>query len=177
MLGYWLAAGSPHYPEMTANQHIAYISDLGATFLKPLFITGSAVMVVVFDATFILERWFRHKNRLMPNYSRKEALLSICAILAAIAGAVGLILLTIFDIRQYDRMHDICLGVFMYVMHAVNPVNTLILTNPSALATLYQQYSSVLNIKGSESISENKESCEYRSGSSLPSYSSNWAWS
>ena len=113
MLGYWLAAGSPHYSEMSHNQHIAYISDLGATFLKPLFITGSTVMVVVFDFTFILERWLRHKNRLTPNYSRKEALLSVGAILAAIAGAVGLILLTIYDIRHHDRMHDICLGVFM----------------------------------------------------------------
>lgn len=113
MLGYWLDAGQPHYPEMSPNQHIAYISDLGATFLKPLFITGSTVMVVVFDATFILERWLRHKNRLTPNYSRKEAYLSVCAIIAAIVGAIGLILLTIFDIRHHDHLHDACLGIFM----------------------------------------------------------------
>lgn len=115
MLGYWLAAGSPHYVEMGANQHIAYISDIGATFLKPLFITGSVTMVVVFDLTFIAERWLRHKNRLTPNYSRREAFLNVCAIIAAIIGAVGLIVLTVYDIKHHKHVHDACLGVFMYV--------------------------------------------------------------
>ena len=56
MLGYWISVGSPHYEEMGDNQQIAYISDIGATFLKPLFIAGSATMVVVFDLAFISER-------------------------------------------------------------------------------------------------------------------------
>ena len=113
MLGYWLAAGSPHYVDMSQGQDVAYISNIGATFLQPLFIAGSTTMVVVFNATFIAERWLRHKNRLTPNYTKKEAFLSICAIIAAMVGAIGLILLTIYNIKNHDRMHDICLGVFM----------------------------------------------------------------
>ncbi|KAK5173362.1 uncharacterized protein LTR77_002043 [Saxophila tyrrhenica] len=121
MLGYWLNAGSPHYSEMGANQRIAYISDVGATFLKPLFIAGSATMVVVFDLAFISERWLRHKARLTPTYSKGEAALSICAIIFAVAGAAGLILLSIFDTKNYPSVHDAMLGVFIggYVIAAV----------------------------------------------------------
>lgn len=113
MLGYWLAAGSPHYAFMGPNQQIAYISHIGATFLKPLFIAGSATMVVVFDLAFISERWLRHRARLTPNYTKGEVALSICAILAAIVGAAGLILLSIFDTKHYPTTHNVLLGVFM----------------------------------------------------------------
>lgn len=121
MLGYWLAAGSPHYVSMGPNQRIAYISDVGATFLKPLFIAGSATMVVVFDLAFISERWLRHKARLTPTYSKWEASLSVCAIIFAIAGAAGLILLSVFDTKNYPKTHDAMLGVFIggYVISAV----------------------------------------------------------
>lgn len=121
MLGYWLSVGSPHYSEMGAKQHIAYISDIGATFLKPLFIAGSATMVVIFDLAFISERWLRHKARLTPNYSKREAFLSVCAIIFAIIGAAGLILLAIFDTKHYPKAHDALLGVFIigYVISAI----------------------------------------------------------
>lgn len=115
MMGWWIAQGEPILPSMDPTQNIAYISDIGATFLKPLFIAGSATMVVVFDLAFISERWLRHNARLTPNYSKREAFLSVCAILAAIVGAAGLILLTIFDTRHYPRAHNALLAVFMYV--------------------------------------------------------------
>ena len=113
MLGYWLGAGSPHYSSMASNQHIAYISDIGATSLKPLFIAGSTTMVVIFDLAFISERWLRHKARLTPTYSKRETFLSICAIIAAVVGAAGLILLTIFDTKHHPKAHDALLAVFM----------------------------------------------------------------
>ena len=121
MLGDWLARGSPHYPEMGENQRIAYISDIGAQWLKPLFIAGSATMVVVFDFAFISERYLRHKGRLTPNYSKREAALSVGAIIFAIVGAAGLILLSIFDTKRYPNVHDAMLGVFMggYVISAI----------------------------------------------------------
>lgn len=46
MLITWLVEGRPIYPSMETGQTIAYISDLGAQGLKPLFIAGSAVSVV-----------------------------------------------------------------------------------------------------------------------------------
>lgn len=121
MLGYWINAGSPHYPFMDAGQKIAYISDVGATFLRPLFIAGSATMVVVFDLAFISERWLRHQARLTPTYSKAEAGLSVCAIIFAIIGGAGLILLSIFDTKDYPTVHDSMLGVFVggYVVSAI----------------------------------------------------------
>lgn len=64
MLIVWLAQGSPRYPSMYQTQRIAYISDVGASGLKPLFIAGSAVSTWSFALTFIAERWLRHKGRL-----------------------------------------------------------------------------------------------------------------
>lgn len=113
MLIVWLAEGRPHYVSMEANQHIAYISDIGASGVKPLFIAGSTVAVVVFDVAFISERWLRHKGRLAHNTSKKQIALSIGAIVFAIIGACGLILLTIFDTRHYPNAHDVLLVVFM----------------------------------------------------------------
>lgn len=113
MLITWITEGSPHYPSMDATQHIAYISDIGAQGLKPLFIAGSAVTVVVFDITFLSERWLRHRGRLAHNTSRAQKILSICACIAAVIGACGLILLTIFDTLHYPNVHDAMLVVFM----------------------------------------------------------------
>ncbi|KAK0265807.1 hypothetical protein LTR91_023301 [Friedmanniomyces endolithicus] len=122
MLGTWLAKGSPHYAWQGVGQHVTYISDVGATrWGRPLFITGSAVMVVVFDLAFISERWLRHKGRLSHNYSTTEKAMSICAIIFAIIGAAGLIFLTIFDTKDYPTVHDSMLGVFIlgYIISAI----------------------------------------------------------
>ena len=114
MLLVWITEGSPRYSSMEQGQHIAYISDIGAQGLKPLFIAGSTVTVVVFDIVFISERWLRHRGRLAHNTSWTQKILSICAIFFAILGALGLILLTIFDTVHYPRAHDGLLVVFMY---------------------------------------------------------------
>jgi len=113
MLATWIVEGSPHYASMEASQHIAYISDVGAQGLKPLFIAGSTVTVVVFDLTFISERWLRHRGRLAHNTTKVEKGCSIMAVLAAIVGAVGLILLSIFDTLRHPHIHDDMLAVFM----------------------------------------------------------------
>lgn len=115
MLCTWISKGEPYYQFMDAtNQHIVYISDIGATsWGKPIFITTSAIMVVTFDLVFITERWLRHKAALAPNHSKKEKIMSALAILFSIVGAAGLILLTIFDTAHYPKVHDSMLGVFM----------------------------------------------------------------
>ena len=81
--------------------------------MKPLFIAGSTVTVVLLDASLIAERWLRHAGRLAPNTGTFQKAMSICAVLASIAGAVGIILLSIYDTAHYPQMHDRCLGVFM----------------------------------------------------------------
>ncbi|KAK5137608.1 hypothetical protein LTR08_007903 [Meristemomyces frigidus] len=107
---------------MDTGEHIAYISSIGATsWGKPLFITGSAVAVVVFDFAFLSERWLRHNGRLTKNYSTLEKVLSGGAILFAIIGACGLIFLTIFDTHHYPKTHSSMLVVFIagYIISAI----------------------------------------------------------
>ncbi|WPH03623.1 Hypothetical protein R9X50_00650600 [Acrodontium crateriforme] len=121
MLAVWTAEGKPHYVEEYQSQHIPFISDIGASGVKPLFIAGSATMVVVFDLAFISERWLRHKGRLAHNYNITEKILSGFAIAFAIIGACGLIFLSIFDTKRYPTVHQSMLGVFIggYVISAV----------------------------------------------------------
>lgn len=121
MLTTWSSQGMPHYPSMDPSQHIAYISDVGAQGLKPLFIAMSAVTVVSFDISFILERYLRHTGKLARNTSVWQKLYSTLSIVFAIAGAAGLILLSIFDTLHHNRLHNIFLAVFIggYIISAI----------------------------------------------------------
>lgn len=99
----------------------SYISDVGAFRLRPLFISMATVSVVCLDASLIAERWLRHNGRLAPNTSWWQKGLSICAILASIAGALGIILLSIYNTYQYPNLHDRFLYLFVagYVVSAI----------------------------------------------------------
>lgn len=114
-------ARSPHYPSMDAGQNIAYISDIGAFGLKPLFIAGSCVTVVFLDLAFISERWLRHTGRLAQNTSKAQKILSGFSILFAIAGSAGLISLSILDTYHHPHLHDGFLLLFIagYVISAI----------------------------------------------------------
>ncbi|KAK6376437.1 uncharacterized protein PV06_06011 [Exophiala oligosperma] len=117
----WEAIGHPIYPSMEKGQTIAYISDTGAYGLKPLFITGSVITTVFLDLGFMAERWLRHAGRLAPNTSTAQKILSVLAIVCAVAGAAGLILLSIFDTYHHPHLHDGFLLLFIagYVLSAV----------------------------------------------------------
>lgn len=114
MLCLWIEKGSPHLDFMKPEQTILYISDIGATsWGKPIFIATSTCMVVSFDIVFITERWLRHTGRLVPNYNKWEKIFAVASIICSLIGAAGLILLTIFNTRDYPNVHDGMLGVFM----------------------------------------------------------------
>ncbi|KAF1836566.1 hypothetical protein BDW02DRAFT_493206 [Decorospora gaudefroyi] len=121
MLVYWAATGKPIYSTMSEGQHIPYISDIGASNLKPMFIAMSAVTVVTFSLAFVFERWLRHKGRLVANTSKWQKIYSVCATVTAIIGAAGLILLTVFDAKRHNQLHDAFLGVFIiaYIISAI----------------------------------------------------------
>ncbi|MCJ1462919.1 hypothetical protein MMC07_001523, partial [Pseudocyphellaria aurata] len=68
----WEVLGSPAYPSMEQGQRIAYISDVGAEGLKPLFIAGCCVTTVFLDLSFAVERWLRHSGRLARNTGTVE---------------------------------------------------------------------------------------------------------
>lgn len=117
----WVTDGRPHYPSMVESQTIAYISDVGAQKLKPLFISMASATVVLLDLAFLLERWLRHRGRLAANTSRSQKALSTLASIAAVAGGLGLILLSIFDTWRHKKLHDAFLTLFIagYVISAV----------------------------------------------------------
>jgi hypothetical protein len=117
----WNVQGRPHYPSMEANQSIAYISDVGANKLKPLFIAASCVTTIFLDASFLSERWLRHRGRLAANVSMTEKVLSGLSMVFALVGTAGLILLSIFDTLRHPTLHDIFLLFFIvgYVVSAI----------------------------------------------------------
>ncbi|KAF2149384.1 hypothetical protein K461DRAFT_323888 [Myriangium duriaei CBS 260.36] len=121
LLIHWEVNGRPHYASMADNQRIAYISDVGAQKLKPLFIAGSSVTIVCFDIVFILENWLRHRGRLAPHTKKSEKICSILACIFSVVGGAGLILLSIFDTLRHPKAHDRLLGVFIvgYVITAI----------------------------------------------------------
>ncbi|KAF9886210.1 Protein sfk1 [Aspergillus nanangensis] len=106
---------------MESGQTIAYISDVGAQGLKPLFITGSVITVVFLDLSFIAERWLRHAGQLVPNKGWFDKACAIGSIFFSIAGALGLILLSIFDTLRHPHKHDGFLVMFLvgYLISAI----------------------------------------------------------
>ncbi|KAL9031486.1 MAG: hypothetical protein Q9196_000508 [Gyalolechia fulgens] len=117
----WEVQGSPHYVSMESNQSIAYISDIGAQGLQPLFIAGCCVTTIFLDLSFAAERWLRHTGRLARNMGMTEKILSTLSIIFAVAGTFGLILLSIFDTVSHPRLHDGFLLLFIagYVLSAI----------------------------------------------------------
>lgn len=95
------------------GENCRFISDIGASRLKPLFIAGSTVTVVFLDLAFLSERWLRHAGKLVPNKGRWDKACSVLSIIFAIAGAAGLILLSIFDTQRQGRLHNGFLAMFM----------------------------------------------------------------
>ncbi|KAI0635809.1 Frag1/DRAM/Sfk1 family-domain-containing protein [Trametes polyzona] len=107
----WLASGRPHYVSQDGN--IAYISDVGADILKPLFIVGCAITGLSFFLSSAIERWLRHEGRLVANMRRRERVLASLAVFFAFVGMCGLILLSIFDTKRYTKEHRVFLLVFI----------------------------------------------------------------
>jgi uncharacterized membrane protein YdcZ (DUF606 family) len=122
LLLYWVVnAHETHYSSMDETQTIAYISDVGASTLKPLFIVGCVLTTVLLDLSFGADRWLRHKGRLTPNTTTGEKVLAGLTIGFAVVGTAGLILLSVFDTARYPRLHDIFLLLFIagYVLSAI----------------------------------------------------------
>ncbi|KAK0485123.1 Frag1/DRAM/Sfk1 [Armillaria novae-zelandiae] len=123
MLITWLATGRPHYVSMDGS--IAYISDIGADILKPLFIAGCGITAVCFFLSLCVERGLRHAGRLMPHMRTRERIFGHLAMFGSFVGGCGLILLSIFDTKRYTSLHRIFLLVFMLGV-AISAIFTVI---------------------------------------------------
>jgi hypothetical protein len=107
MLISWLAAGRPHYPWQ--HTKYPYISDIGAGYLKPLFVTASCISATSFFSSLVIERCLRHSGRLIPDMRIRERLFNVLAIISGFIGAISLVLLSIFDKRHYSTVHGVLL--------------------------------------------------------------------
>ncbi|KAJ7510432.1 Frag1/DRAM/Sfk1 family-domain-containing protein [Mycena galericulata] len=114
MLITWLAQGGTSRPRYSSqDESIAYISDVGADILKPLFVTGCCITAVAFFLSLVLERYLRHSGRLIPTMRRREKVFSVLAVLGSVLGGAGLILLSIFDTKRHPSLHRVFLLLFM----------------------------------------------------------------
>lgn len=130
MLITWLASGRPKY--VSQEGKIAYISDVGADKLKPLFVVACSITGVSFFLALSIERWLRHSGRcvafthfywttsdidghvrLVANMRRRERVLSTLAIIGSFIGGCGLILLSIFDTKRHTNLHRLFLLIFI----------------------------------------------------------------
>jgi Frag1/DRAM/Sfk1 family len=68
---------------------------------------------VSLDIALLSERWLRHKGVLLENRGFFDKFCSAVSIFFSIVGAVGLILLSIFDTFRHHPLHDAFLAVFM----------------------------------------------------------------
>lgn len=112
MLLVWSVEGRPHYDSMGPSQTIPFISDIGASSLKPLFITGSAVTAIFLDCAFASERWLRRQTRLAENTPTIDKVIGALTIVFAVIGTIGLIMLGTFDTLRYPKTHDIFVMLF-----------------------------------------------------------------
>lgn len=107
----WIISGRPRYVSQEGS--IAYISDVGASFLKPLFVVACCITGVGFFLSLVLERLLRHRGRLVPEMRKRERVLGVLAIIGAFIAMWGLILLSGFDTGRYPSLHRVFLLVFI----------------------------------------------------------------
>ncbi|KAI6125084.1 Frag1/DRAM/Sfk1 [Pisolithus croceorrhizus] len=111
MLLTWLISGRPKYVSQEGS--IAYISDVGASFLKPLFVVACCITGVGFLLSLVLERLLRHRGRLAPEMRRREHVFGVLSVIGAFIAMLGLALLSGFDTQHYASLHRVFLLVFM----------------------------------------------------------------
>lgn len=106
MLIIYIAQGRPHYPTMGTST-IPFISDIGATSVKPLFVTGATITAVFFFLSLLSLR----RNKALPR--RRERIFDRLALLFGLLGCVSLTLLTVFDTARHHYLHLVFLLLYM----------------------------------------------------------------
>ena len=109
LLIYWLSEGRPRYPGQT-NPYVAFISDIGAYRLQPLFITGGVVSSLTLTATIISVHLARRERRLSSQkpgdeQPRYEKWVSVLACLFEVAACPCRICITLFNNKRHPNLH------------------------------------------------------------------------
>ena len=112
---FWLAQGRPRYPAQS-NPFVAFISDIGAFVLQPLFITGGTITAVTLLGTILCVHFLFHREYATEKKAKPQRYKKVFSVLACLFQGVacpGQICLTIFDNKGYPRIHRmLLLGAF-----------------------------------------------------------------
>jgi hypothetical protein len=82
-----------------------FISDIGASTLKPLFITGCCITTISLDLSLLSERWLYSQRNIGKARSRVDILCGMLSIGFAAVGTLALIILSILDVAHYKKIH------------------------------------------------------------------------
>ncbi|CCD23174.1 Frag1/DRAM/Sfk1 family protein NDAI_0B01400 [Naumovozyma dairenensis CBS 421] len=128
MLICWAAQGHPIYWFMHSEQFPVYISDIGATNLRPLFISCVAWEGLGYALTVFAEFYQRSGGNLLnrpnkrtkfympPWYHKDERNLIIAACVLGAFGEIALLMCTIFSTALYHHVHLAMVAVFVVLM-------------------------------------------------------------
>ncbi|KAJ5574000.1 uncharacterized protein N7459_008427 [Penicillium hispanicum] len=104
MLGHWAMIGEPTYARMKPGQTIPYISDIAATELKPVFISGSVITMLCLNISFY---------QFVQIKGNANKFCTYISCLFAVIGSLGLIMLSAFDNLDHQYMHDSFVTIFI----------------------------------------------------------------
>lgn len=116
MLICWAAQGHPIYWFMNSEQFPVFISDIGATNLRPLFIACGGWQGLGYIITLCLELFQRNKCMMNPWFTKDERNLIISSIILGTIGELGLLFCTIFSTAKYHHVHISMLVIFIVFM-------------------------------------------------------------
>ena len=112
----WLEEGRPRYPSQS-NPYVAYISNIGAFRLKPLFIVGAILTSLTLVGTIITVHlaFYQHRNQQRELFTehrwRYTRVFSILACIFALASCPCQICLPIFDNHRTPQIHHVLLSL------------------------------------------------------------------
>ena len=112
---YWFAQGRPRYPAQS-NPYVAFISDIGACALQPLFIAGGTMTAITLLGTIVCVHLVFHREYGLKNRGKPQRYKKVFSVLACLFQGVSCpcqICLTVFDNKRYPRIHRmLLLGAF-----------------------------------------------------------------
>ena len=112
---YWLAQGRPRYPAQS-NPYVAFISDIGAFVLQPLFIAGGTITAIALLSTIVRVHLVFHREYGFKNRAKPQRYKKVFSVLACLFQGISCpcqICLTVFDNKGFPRIHRILLlGAF-----------------------------------------------------------------
>ncbi|KAF2835015.1 hypothetical protein M501DRAFT_477228 [Patellaria atrata CBS 101060] len=107
----WIAKGMPRYPHQT-NPYVAFISNIAAFQLKPVFFIGSTITGFAFIGTIYSVHWARYDPRMYGiDDARWKKTISLTSVMAGTIAGISLSLLSAMDTFRYHKKHRILLMI------------------------------------------------------------------